>query len=1217
MKIIIMSMNIKFYLRLIVFTLLGLVNAQWAAAQNVTIKATNGSTIAAVKNGGATDTFFGAGGFATWQHEQLSMVLTTSDGTALTPNQQLDNPANNLFTSGNHMQIAKGQVDGANVCYVSLSLPKGYRFTGYNIVFKKSNETKGSGTGEISFDSPVTSCFGETGSDFSSYTTSADVTNGGGTGEISRTEMSEGEMGNVLYFKLINTSEDEGEGRRWSNRQQRWVYDRDPNNRALITLESAEFFFTAEENYSPVTPASIISSPVSAVDIPFSTSKVDYGAVVNRKYTINGIDYWRMSYSSADVKDLEANLTLYEYESTESGNGIDGTSGKVVKYDDGTISSAGDYFKLGKAGEEQVYCIETPTYVTLSNGTKNPVGYRITKAVFDYTTSMPSNGFYISYTDNGTKYYLNTGGRFTTTPVVWEIDNDGFISSDGHYIYWNNNFVSTQTEKPVSTGIFSIADDGSIYMSNYPSYYIRCFPYEGTNYGLITNNNYGSYATKEDVPSANVDAFTLKVYDKTGKTATTIPVSGKGSYELTELNNDAVKFGVQGIGLVRATLTMQALDPYLNSMDVVCLDNDKSLTTPISLSQTFTASDFSVSGGEFYFYLPSSCNNHKVGITFENLNSKYFDETYPGGSASHTSRINFVKSRHYNAFGASNNNIYNNRAIAANDTLESTRINTHGYVRTKVGTVGSTAFKFNNADVVGNSGGTLTEYPFSLEKYAGTPNNGSFGLMEFTVSAVDQHQTKYVFTTDETRYNIAPTTATQHRAYAFYEMTVHVQTQTYDPKVEFKKIYDHTLFRTGQDSVFYGVKVTAYDGNTPPKPGYSSTKDIASRIKAAIKSGKDDFGHTFSDLKYSSQLLYIDLSEMAGVYQMKDETQQTMDDFTAIGAKNCLVFIPAGSSSSSDNVAFKTGGSAYMAAHDIILTDKEPFYSPYDIQIAAANKVEYKRTLTPAYGTDISTATMVLPFNINVTDGLHENNDGSGAFEVYQLDKTNCLSTEEDLNNNVDYMKNSAHFVKVDGTTTEANKPYMIKVTSASGEDKIPFIARINGATIKKTPDDLTGETGTGSISKTNYTFTSNGTFSGATLKQTVTPNIFYFAKNALYNIQSLEANLDLYVLPFRAYYSYTSPSPAKANLLEIVFGANDNPFSETTGITSAESQPDLAVTSGHGTITIASKENNTVNISALNGMQAGRVILKAGETKTVNVPAGLYVVNGVKIVVK
>ena len=63
-------------------------------AQNVTIRANNGSTIAAVKDGGTVDSFFGAGGFATWQHEQLSMVLTVSDGTELTASGQLDNPAN-------------------------------------------------------------------------------------------------------------------------------------------------------------------------------------------------------------------------------------------------------------------------------------------------------------------------------------------------------------------------------------------------------------------------------------------------------------------------------------------------------------------------------------------------------------------------------------------------------------------------------------------------------------------------------------------------------------------------------------------------------------------------------------------------------------------------------------------------------------------------------------------------------------------------------------------------------------------------------------------------------------------------------------------------------------------------------------------------------------------------------------------------------------------
>ena len=86
---------------------------------------------------------------------------------------------------------------------------------------------------------------------------------------------------------------------------------------------------------------------------------------------------------------------------------------------------------------------------------------------------------------------------------------------------------------------------------------------------------------------------------------------------------------------------------------------------------------------------------------------------------------------------------------------------------------------------------------------------------------------------------------------------------------------------------------------------------------------------------------------------------------------------------------------------------------------------------------------------------------------------------------------------------------------------------------------------------------------------------------------------------------------------MEIVFGANENQSSETSGISSIDNRSDLVVTPGYGTITITANESNTVLISALNGMQMGRVVLNAGESKTVNVPAGVYVVNGVKVVVK
>ena len=170
-------------------------------AQDVTIRANNGACVAAVKNGGTTDTFFNLGGFATWQHEQLNMVLTVSDGTGLTPNGQLDNPANNLFkaSDGVHMQIAHGAASGANVCYATLSLPSGYRFTGYVIEF-----TKPTGVGNNFNGNNQSSTFGETNSTFATYATSATITSGGSKQIIQREENETNPMGNVLYFKLEN-----------------------------------------------------------------------------------------------------------------------------------------------------------------------------------------------------------------------------------------------------------------------------------------------------------------------------------------------------------------------------------------------------------------------------------------------------------------------------------------------------------------------------------------------------------------------------------------------------------------------------------------------------------------------------------------------------------------------------------------------------------------------------------------------------------------------------------------------------------------------------------------------------------------------------------------------------------------------------------------------------------------------------------------------------
>ena len=1150
-------------------------------AQNVTIRANNGNMVASRPTGTSDyDIFFNCGGFASWQHEQLNMVLTVSDVTTLTANDQLANPANNLFADGTHIQIAKG-LGTYNICYASVSLPKGYRFTGYSIKFSKPEQTtKTLGSSSTQFNtSNATSTFGETDKNFSYITSPGDTTNAtvnrGSNAKIARSEKEDGEMGNVLYFKLQNPE----------------------NGRALITLESAEFFFTAEENYSPVTPAGSISTPVSAVDVPFTTSKVDFGNISYELY--NGTR--RYSYSSANVKDLEAKFVLFEDGSVKDGEGIDGLSGKVVDYKTGSISSAGGYFKLGSgdASKEQAYFIETPTYVEVSNGEKVPVGYRIIGAQFDYTRGGGSSTvtkYYITYTTGGTTYYMNTSGNFVSgTKTEWNRDADGCVYSGNTYLGMTvsgngggRTFTfSTFSSKP--TYPLYVNSSNQIYgtyqgtMNSYTRYLV----YDNGEASLSQYTNYAaSWRIEQETTELEESDFKLYVYDKEGKNPQEITVNEdhpSGKVYLGGLNNDAVKFGVKGTGYVQATLTLQALDPYLNRMNVVCQDE---VQTTIRMHQTFTASDFSVNGGVFYFYLPKEALGHSVAITFEDLHSKYFDDTYTGGSITHTSRINFVKSDHYNAFGASNNNIYSNYAEAANATLE----------RLKVGTVGTQKFKFNNADEVGTSGGTLQEYSFSLENYE--DEGGDFDEMKFTVSNADQKLTRYVFTTDETRYNISPATATQHRAYAFYEMEVHVQSFLYEPKVEFKPVYSSTCFEGDKNEAFYGVEITAPDGDG--KPGFASTNVIFAKIDSCINIKRDDFAHTDcpADAKH---ILYLDFSKLAGVYQVADASHSSMEDFSATNAANCLIFLPKGSSAPNNNVAAQLESGEFKAANNIVLTDKQPFYSPYDILVDGANTAQYKRQITWATQGKNTLQTLLLPFTLKVTNGVHEEDNGV-KFTLNKMTASNCLSIDHAEDANAENFKAKAYFEPIDDLASSANVPYMVEVISApTGEDKdYPFTITQRGATIKATTGMdanylFKGETASGSINGASYSFQNQGSYSGKEL--TAADGYFYYAGGMYLNSKNIrpEVSKKLLMYPFRAYYSYTGGGSAKMGFMEIVFGEN-----ETSGIDALARE------------SVAIDENAPV-YDLQGRMIAPSMKALAGK----KLARGMYVVNGVKIIVK
>ena len=1214
-----------------------------------------------------------AGNSSTWKHNQLALTLTVADFCNITSGGEIANPAGNLNTnSAGELTICGGNAPDV---YLAVSLPKGFRFTGYEMVIANNiNNREANGrtrsaqqkifyeTSDLSYLARTTNMDYDNAEDYRNFTSintaigrndahylavarskssNAYVMKGANEDEeadfyvITRTSMAAdgSDMGNHLYFRLSHADR-AGVG---------------------ITLKSARFYFTAEGNFNEeVAPeakaGSITNEGKNYMLAPFTTGKLDLGDVSldeNGHYT----------YNYMNVRDLTANNVIYESGAVTTAGALPETPGEGGIY--GVYNGGNYYYGLKNNNTNEYYFVECPTTAPTSSGEDSHVGFRITGAKVNYTFGQEQRagtypvtkeyeGFYIhatgTYNRDTWNLYLRNNGeatQYVDYAAVWFIDEDGYVrtgSQGGTYLTWTGSgatrTIYTTTNKNEAKK-FTIPGSYIAFNEGQTTFHLQGQYYY--NYGWVRNFRFGSNnpnnkatrlrsGTTVSLSGGNVTQsaftpkpYTLTVYDYDGTTVKqTVKVGDgegevtSGSVTLSNLNNDAIKFKVEGLegtdakALITVDLTMQALDPYIDQMSVVVYDpqTDTDPQTegmqPLRLSQGFTASDFSVSGGEFDFYLPGVCSGHEVQITFEDLYSHYADESYTverdgfKGSADHFSRFNFVKSDHYNAFGETTNNIYSNYTEAA--TPKETRV--------KVGTVGTAPFKFNNAaDVSAGNADYFIEYPFSLEAY-----EGSFIEQKFTVSSTAQKKTSYVFTTDETAYNIAPTKATQHRVYAFYTMVVNVKSETYNPQIAFTKIYDKTLYidEDGKpaNGAFYRATVTAVDGSG--NAGYATTEDIFKIIDAAVngtetsgpvKEGEGTEERTIGtytgkdkDLKSAKQLLCLDFSNLKGVFQVTTEQHGSMDDYSNTNADNCLIFLPLNATAPNNNVAFKTKEGGFRAAHSIVLTDRQPFYSPYDIQVDAAEKVTYQRQATTDKYGNIQHASMIMPFIISVDgNGKHTNPDGT-SFTVNTMVETNAISK--------DPSSTYAYFTNVVGaTTTTANTPYLIQLDEMSAEKTIKVVQ--SGSTIYASTGMGTDYTfqpatsSTGSVDGKTVTFTSTGTFAGMEVNKK--ENIFYFANNQFVNSADYKYDAPIRVLPFRAFFT-TQGLTTEANLhtLNVVFG--ENPYSDPSGIDATSVKADVDMNSP---------------VYDLQGRKMADGLQNAHLAK------GIYVINGVKVIVK
>ena len=1193
-------------------------------AQDVTISPTTGTMLAALTQEGESGS--AAGNSSTWKHNQLPLTLTVADFCNVTSGGDIANPAGNMNVTNGNITICGGNNPDI---YMAVTLPKGFRFTGYEItIINNLNNRSANGrtrsaqqkifyeTSDLSYLAATTDMDYNNDDDFRNFSaintaignndahylavarsksSNSYVMRGANEDDeanyyvISRTSLSEADMTNHLYFRLSHA-----------------------NNAGVgISIKSAKFYFSAEGNFTETvsaTPNTVFEGGVNYAYAPFATSKLDLG---NVSLDDNG----HYTYKYYNVQDMMANNVLFQ-EDAVSGGALPATPGE------GGIFAVYNDSKYYYGLKDNTYYVECPTEAETTSGEMAPIGFRIVGAKVNYAYGKAENGeqpvyteydqfnLYATYRD--TRYYMGQGSGRYETATPWFMDEEGYVrcGTDGDYYLavtttggWTTSYTYlTTTDKNSATkfkknGAYLQVDGGTYnnyYVSygaqNYNAYYWRLRDNTNNRPVIIENTNTKAriQTGTTEVPVFTPAPYTLTVYDKTGETELkTVSVSEdnpSGSIEIPELNNDAVKFAISGLegadakALITVDVTMQALDPYIHSLSIVCQEESGNGR---KLSQEFTATDFSVRGGKFNFYVPEDFTL-PCKFTFENLKSNYGDNTYYGNTASkHYARYSLVKSPYWTG----NSDLYA-------DSYDPD----YTYEEKVYATVaGNKEFKFNNAaEVAAGQAQYVVEYPYTLENYARI----SGGQFVDQIVPLGGETTAYLFTCDETRYNIAPTSATQHRYYAFYQMDITLQKKEYEAVYEWTKVYDNTCYYkkvdnkdTDAEGSMWGLTLkTTQAGEGESDYGYLTVQQIAEVIENGV--GQPNAPES------KDQILYVDGSKLLSIVENELTNAQTgtvtkhgLDEIKVGLGENVLVYLPEGTTSNLDNFAYKAG-SGFKAGGNIVLTDRKPFFAPYDIQVDAANYATYSRQITWPLNGKVAKATVILPFTLSVNaEGVHQNADDNCTFSLHQMQANNCLSiSEEDANRPLNYFGNMTSTKVI--ATTEPNVPYMVQVTSAPSDKNTSFVATQYGSLVKaSTPSNnlYQGETGNGSIAGAKCSFTNYGSYSGVKLdKSSNTNGYFYFAANMLASTNNLKPNLQyLYVYPFRSYYDTQVSGNGSRNFMQmnIVFGKNEQ--GDQTGISTIE----------------AAKGN--ANVYDLQGRRVE------------NPTKGLYIVNGKKVMVK
>ena len=651
---------------------------------------------------------------------------------------------------------------------------------------------------------------------------------------------------------------------------------------------------------------------------------------------------------------------------------------------------------------------------------------------------------------------------------------------------------------------------------------------------------------------------------------------------------------------------LEALNPYIDKMDITCTQPSGEQ----ALKKQYLADDFTIgTDGKVDFGVPSNFGTTGLKFAFDGLHSKSADETYPAGQVGEYSRYHFVKSDYYNLIG---------------EDLQAHRSDAADYDCTKkirVEVAGDKAFRCNNSDLF--KAGTTGSETFYYEeyRYSNAAYNTQGGQWnEMVANSGDDYVKRYIVVCDETRYNIAPTTTPRHAIYAYYSTDLKLTTVDYTPEITYTKVYDDAVIPTGPDKNYYvGATLRLKDkaGSLLPEgTGYAFTKQIIDQINADIAA------HKTNAPVDADHILYFDASKINSLlFSSNNAAWGQLEDLKRDLGMNALIFLPTGVTDNHDNVATKSlSGDDFIAENNIVLEDQWPFFSPYDIRINAANEVSYKRFVANNNDTK-KWVSIVLPFTVAVDaeTGQYINEDDKCDFTFFKMNTTDAFSKPNPSGIFTDI---DAHFSPCTGvSTTQPNDAYIVRIDRAEmteKEAKLMFILRQRGSTIVKTPMGRTipGAASSGTIDGQNIELTPQATFSGAEVDKA--KGIFYFNKDKFVSSLALDMSNTVKVLPFRSYYYCTGTSTGKRNIRYINISLEpNNTTTDIQEVTSKATNAGFVFSSQAGQLTVKATKDLRVNVRNVSGQTIDVKALKAGESHSVKLPSGIYVVNGTKVMVR